>query len=80
MGICNLCKLNKIKSHVKKKNERVILRSSSFMGGTDVFVLAKTELMPKTYKEPSDELPNGDSFYASHHVAWFMEIPERCAC
>jgi len=79
MGQCNYCRLKSIKYDAAKKGSKVVLRSSNFMGGTDVFVLPKGTTLPP-YKEPSDKLPNGDEVYRKYHQVWLMEISNRCCC
>ena len=79
---CNYCGLKQIRADAKKKKMKVVLLSSSFMRGTDVFVVPRhipiTEI--RRWKDCSDKLPNGDKNYQKYHVSWMMEIGNRCEC
>ncbi len=50
MGMCNYCTLASLKRQVKKENKRIILKQSSFLGGVEVFAVAKGERLPE-YKD-----------------------------
>ncbi len=77
---CNYCNLKRIRKQAKAEHQRVVLRSSNFMGGTCVYVIPKGVVMPKAIKEPSDKLPSGDEFHEKYSVSWLMEIPQFCCC
>ena len=79
---CNYCSLRDIRRRARKEKKRVVLLPSSFMGGTNVFVVPK-EIKKKDvmgWKGPSDNLPNGDSNYERYKVSWMMEVPDHCCC
>ena len=79
---CNYCSLKQIKANARKKRMKVVLLPSSFMGGTDVFVvprhIPKAEI--KRWKDCDAAPPNGDMFYRKYHVAWMMSIGDHCEC
>jgi len=75
---CNYCNLLRLKRGLKS-GERVILRPSRFMGGTEVFVVPKGIPLP-SYREPSNREPNGDDNYKLYHRSWMMSIPRSCCC
>lgn len=80
MSRCNYCQLKDIRSQANSDGHKVVLRASSFMGGTNVYVLPPGVKMPNRIQEPSDELPNGDEFHEKYQEAWFMEISKECCC
>lgn len=77
---CNYCLMRAIRKQAKAEDKVVHRRTSSFMDGTDVYVLPKEVKMPKRIVTASDELPNGDEFHEKYFRAWFMEMPDSCRC
>ncbi len=80
MGRCNFCNLKRYKTDAKKKGNRIVLRSSNFMGGMDVFEVPKGEKLAIKYIQPCDKYPNGDKNYQKFHKSWMREIGNRCEC
>lgn len=78
LTLCNFCILESIKDRAKKEEKKIILRGG-VMGGIDVFSIHKDEILP-FYKGPNPELPNGCEIYQKYHIAWMLEIPDRCYC
>ena len=77
--MCNYCSLKVYKKEAKKVGEKIVLRPSSFMGGTNVFQVKKGEKIPK-YIGPCKKYPNGDKWYEKHHKSWMMSIGDYCEC
>ena len=75
---CNYCNLLRLKRSLKT-DESVVLKPSSFMGGTEVFVVPKGVALPP-YRAPSNSEPNGDPVYQQYHRSWMMSIPKHCCC
>jgi len=83
MGQCNFCSLNSIKSKAKRREQTVKKMPATWgMGGLDIFIVPKhIKLVEiRTWKQPSDDLPNGDVNWERYHVAWFMELSDSCCC
>ncbi|HUV84946.1 MAG TPA: hypothetical protein VMV86_04505 [Methanosarcinales archaeon] len=76
---CNYCSLKSIKKEAKNCGNKIVLRSSSFMGGTIIFEIKKHEKIPK-YIEPCEKYPNGDQWYEEHIRSWMKEIGNLCEC
>lgn len=76
---CCYCGLQTIKRRAKKENKRVVLKPSSFLGGTEVFLVPKGEKLP-LYREPSKKEPDGDAVYQKFNVGWMMQISSECCC
>ena len=79
---CNYCNLQRFRARAKTKGARVLLRSSAFMNGLNVFEVPKGEkLAPQSEMvEPNDQYPNGNDAYDKYHIAWFMGLSEGCCC
>jgi len=79
---CNYCNLQSIKTDAKKSGSRVYKRASSFLGGTDIFVVPNGKKLPPKDDmiEPCDKYPDGNEAFSKYHRAWLMEIPNRCCC
>jgi len=79
---CNYCSLKFIKQDAKKKNMKVIMLSSNFMGGTDIFVVPRSISLGtiRQWKDCDKCPPNGDKNYCKYHVAWMQEITSYCCC
>jgi len=80
VGQCNFCLLRQIKAQAKKQRCKVVLRRSSFLGGTEIYVIPKDMKMPKKIIEPCKEYPNGGPFHEKYSRAWVMEIGDSCCC
>jgi hypothetical protein len=80
MGKCNFCKIKEYRTKAKLEGSTVVLKSSSFMNGVNIFVIPKGEHMPESYIEPCNLFPNGDNQYQKFHISWMMEIGDRCEC
>ena len=66
MLTCNYCTMQNIKERAKKDNSKIITRDNAgfALGGVNVYIVPKGKRFDKD----------------KHLVAWFMELPERCAC
>ena len=82
MSQCNYCSLKQIRTDAKKKKMKVVLIPSSFMGGTDVFVVPShiKEAEIRTWTDCSDKFPNGDKNRQKYCVSWMMKIGNHCEC
>ncbi len=75
MGICNSCRLKRIKRSAKEEGKKVTILSDARwgMGGVNVYV------HPKGINIRN--LDGGeDGERAKHRVAWMMEITNSCEC
>ena len=70
---CNYCVLQSIKAHAKQEGKKVMLKSSAFKGGIDVFVLPLGVDLPHDTGMGSDAR---DEYFR----AWLMEVTEECVC
>lgn len=82
LTVCNFCNLRRIRREAKAKGWKVTTAPSAFMGGTDVWVHPpEYEVPPRAERvDPCDKHPNGNEAYSRYHVAWFMEIGDKCGC
>ena len=82
MAQCNFCSISQIRKKAKEDGMIVKLVPSTFMGGTDVFVVPKSIGIEeiRTWKQPSATLPNGCENRQKYEVSWMMIIPKRCVC
>ena len=83
MGQCNFCTFKSIKSKAKKEDMTIKKLDGSWgMGGIEIFKVPKDISLSniKQWKQPSDNLPNGDQNWQKYHVAWFKELPNHCCC
>ena len=80
MSQCNYCTIRAYKRRAKERGNKIVLRSSNFMGGISVFEITKQEKVPTKYIEPCTKLPNGDEWYEKHSKGWMMEIGKSCEC
>jgi len=79
MGKCNYCVLQQIRTKAFLKDHKIVMKPSKFQGGYNVFSIPKNEELP-SYKEPSNEQPNGDEIFEHYCVGWLLAIPKRCVC
>lgn len=69
MKDCNYCTFQRIKKRAKKEGKKVTIRKASGpLGGVDIFV------------HPTGIKPEGFLSRAEYFEAWFMELPDKCAC
>ncbi len=83
MGICNYCQMKLWKADAKKQGFNIKkLLSTWGLGGQSVFMVPKniTLGMIRTWREPSDSLPDGDENWTKYCIGWMKEIPEHCCC
>ena len=73
---CNYCTLRGIKRDAKREGKRVLLRSSTFMGGTNVFVVPRNIDLPK---QINDKDADGHTFH-KYKVAWLRTVTPTCVC
>ena len=82
MGECNYCSYKKLKKRAKEKGMVVKKLPSTWKMGHQLFIVPKTITIQeiRTWKEPSDELPNGDKNWEKYSCGWMMVIPKECWC
>ena len=74
MGQCNYCTMQQIKRDAKLNYKKVITRDGTGqLGGTDVFVVPQNTSVP-------EKIVNDNVFSTKYFVAWFMKLPDHCAC
>jgi len=83
MSQCNYCNLKNLK-RIAKKNNMVIkkLTAKWGLGGVEIFIVPHGITLKeiRLWKQPSDELPNGDKSWKRYHRTWLMKIPDKCCC
>jgi len=67
---CNYCNLRDIMTRARRNKERVVQMSSSFMGGTDVYVVPRSTDLKAFKKKPDGKFK----------VAWLMQVTRYCCC
>lgn len=80
LTVCNYCNLEVYKEEARKKGHNIVLKSSNFLNGTDVFSVPKGEELPEGMVEPCEEHPNGNEAHRKYHIGWMWTIPDRCHC
>ena len=74
MSICNFCNMQWIKKSATVENKSVITRTGSEqLGGTNVYVVPSGTVIP-------EKIISDDEFSKKYFVAWFMKLPDHCAC
>jgi hypothetical protein len=78
---CNFCTYQSIKRDAKKNGSRVVKRYAVAyqLGGVNIYVVPKGVEVPKVIKG-CDVTYKGDAFHRKYFRAWFMELPDHCAC
>jgi len=71
LTICNFCRLQGYRRQAKENNKKVSVRTGTpyknLPAGIAIYIHPK-------------ELKNEDRFQKQFHVAWFMELTDRCVC
>lgn len=74
MGICNYCNMQWIKKTAANVNKSVITREGTGeLAGTNVYVVPSGTVIP-------EKIISDDEFTKKYWVAWFMKLPDHCAC
>jgi len=74
MHDCNFCTMQWIKETAANVNKSVITRAGTGeLKGTEVYVVPSGTVIPET-------IVHDDAFSKKYFVAWFMKLPDSCAC
>jgi len=70
MNDCNYCNLQRIRKRAKAAGEKVSKRINRKHGGVDIYTYPKTVTLRELRGARREQ----------YFRAWYMELPDKCAC